>query len=327
MTDRATVFEDTIIGLETTRGVSVPVTKRLSSLGFSISPEIETRRFRPQGRKLDTLVIPGRSSSTADIEGAGTFHDIVYALSSILGKTTPVLVATTTAVWDWTFNILPSAPDNPATYTVESGSSVRAAKFTHGMFTDLTLDMNTEEVTVSGTMMGQGYTDGVAKTTAGVTSTGDTPIIPDDIDVFLDSTFATLATTQLLRVMGVNLEIGSRFSPVWTMNSQIDSWAAYVETAPDLAITLNVEADTAGMALLPHLRTGATRWIAIKTAGPIIEGTSKYELDIRGPVKVEAINSLGDSDGVYAAEWGLRAIDTTDISGVRIRVRTNFSTL
>lgn len=327
MSERATVFEDTILGMEVVPGTSVAVTKRMTAMGIAATPDVTTRRFRPRGRKLDTLVIPGKRMTNAEIEGAGTFHDPVYALSSIFGKPTPILVPTATAVWDWTFVTLPAAPDVPQTFTVESGSTVRAAKFTHGLFTEYGMEMNSDEVNVSGAMIGQVYTDGVAKTTVGVTATGDTPIIPDDTDVFLDTTFGAIGTTKLLRALGANWNIASKYNPLWVMNSANPSWVAPVETPPDLTLTMTLEADAAGMAILTALETGVTRWVKIFNQGPIIESTFRYEFEVLMAARVEAVNSLGDNDGVYAVEWGFRAVDTSDIAGAKIRIRTNFNTL
>ena len=327
MTDRASVFEDTIIGVEVTPGTSVAVTKRLSATGISSTPNIATRRFRPMGRKMDTLVIPGKSSTEASIEGAGTYYDLVYLLSSIMGKVTPVLVPTSVSAYDWTFIITPGGPDIAQTYTVESGSSVRASKFTGGLVTELGIEINSDEINISGAMIGRVYQDGVTKTVAGVTDTATTPILPDAVDVTSDATFAAIGTTKLLRALSASVNISNKYAPLWVLDSAQTSFAGHVETAPDITATLMTEADAAGMALFPLLQAGTTRFIRIKNIGPTVVTTFNHEIEIDLAVKVEAINSLGDQDGVYGAEWALRAVDDALLDGIKIRIRNGLAAL
>jgi hypothetical protein len=328
MPERASIFETVQIGPETVPGTAVPATKKLSAMGISIRPAITSRRFRPGGNKLDTLIIPGRKSSEADVEGVGTFVDPCYALSSVLGTTTPTGVAGSTGAFDWIFAMNSSGPDNPKTFTVESGSSVRAARVTHGVFTEYGMTFNSEEVTVSGALIGQRYEDGITRTVAGVTSTSASPIIPDDTDVFIDTTFAALGTTKQLRAMSAEFKVGNRYSPLWVMNSANASWVAIVETAPDVTLNLTVAADAAGMANLTALETGATRYVRLKNEGSAILATvAKHLFQIDMAARVENIGSLQDQDGVFAATWNFRAIDTTSLAGVQVKVTNDLASL
>jgi hypothetical protein len=56
-------------------------------------------------------------------------------------------------------------PDTPKTYTIEQGSSYRAMRFAYGLVSGLTLTMNREECTLSGSMFGQALTDDVNMST------------------------------------------------------------------------------------------------------------------------------------------------------------------
>jgi hypothetical protein len=166
MTERATVFEDAQIGPESlaAKGVAVAADTRLPAIGINMTPAITTRRFRPRGRKLDTLIVPGKKSTEGDIEGVATYQDPVYVLDSLLGTTTPTIPGGATLARERLWRIISSGPDNPQSYTVEAGSSVRAARATHVVFTEMSLELNSEEVNIGGALIGQRYVDGITRT-------------------------------------------------------------------------------------------------------------------------------------------------------------------
>jgi hypothetical protein len=306
MPERASVGMTQQIGVETTEGTSVAAGKQLQSLSFALSPTIETARFKPMGTKFDALVTPGKDYSQADISGQATYEELQYLLSSALKKVTPTVSGTTGQLW----TIEPSnvAEDTVATYTVEQGSSVRAHKATGVIVTDFSITFNRDSVEVGGTAMGQLFSDGITLT-ATPTALPLVPILPSQVNVFLDPTGAALGTTKLLRVLEVEVGMGSRFGPLWPLNSALASYAAHIETEPDATLRLLMEADTAGMAQLATLRAGSTSFVRIEATGGVIgAGPATFKLTIDVPTKWEAPNSLDDQDGVYAVEWGGRIV-------------------
>jgi hypothetical protein len=306
MPERASVGMTQQIGVETTEGTSTAANKLLQSLSFALSPQIETSRFKPMGTKFDALVTPGKDFSQADISGQATYEELQYLFSSALKKVTPTVSGTTGQLW----TIEPSnvAEDTVATYTVEQGSSVRAHKATGVIVTDFSITFNRDSVEVGGTAMGQLFSDGITLT-ATPTALPLVPVLPSQVSVYLDPTGAALGTTKLLRVLEVEIGMGSRFGPLWPLNSALASYAAHIETEPDATLRLLMEADTAGMAQLATLRAGSTSFVRVEAIGGVIgAGPATFKLTVDTAVKFEALNSLDDQDGVYGAEWSARIV-------------------
>jgi hypothetical protein len=131
----------------------------------------------------------------------------------------------------------------------------------------------------------------------------------------------------MLRALKAGFGISNRFNPLWAMNSAMDSWSAFVETAPDLTFTLQLEADAAGMTLLGNLEQGDIRYLRIQNIGALIEGTTFNQLTIDAAFSVESVQDLGDADGVYAVNYNFRALDNGIYTGARILVRNGLASL
>jgi len=272
MPERATVTQGVQLGIEAVPGALVPATRRLQSI--SIEPEImaETNAFRPYGTKYDAVVPEGREWSAATVVGIPTFNELQYILASCFANAVPTQImdgATPTGAWRWQFQPSTTTEDTPQTYTVEQGSPVRAQRFPYGIFSEFGLTWSRQKFDLNATMFGQRLQDGVTMTGSPV-SQPLIPMIPAQIDTFLDDTPGALGTTKFLRALSGSFKLASKFGPLWTLNTANPSWAAHIETLPKLDLGIRVEADAAGMALLNTLRAGATKFVRFQVTGPQI---------------------------------------------------------
>jgi hypothetical protein len=262
------------------------------------------------GTKLDTLVVPGKDWTKADLSGVATYDEIIYPLASALvDPGAPATVNTTGKAF--TYNPSAVTEDTVKTFTVEQGSAVRAQKAAGLIITDLGIkwDRNANSVDLTGSGMAQQFTDGITLT-ASPTSIPLVPILPKDISVYVDTTGAGLGTTKLLRVLSGDFALGGRFGPLWVLNASNASYAAHVELAPDVTLKLLLEADAAGMGYLTNARAGSTVFVRVEAVSPnlIGAGPAVYSARFDFAMKVESVDSLGDQNGVYAVGFGLRGV-------------------
>lgn len=307
MPERATVNQVTQIGVEAggTPGTLVAATRRLQSFSIDPGPDVEVDEFRPEGYKYHTLVNPVKESVTADIEGRPTYNELAYLLSSCL--TTAAVVANG-AGFNWAFTPATNADDAPKTLTVERGSGVRAHRFGYGLVSELNLTFDRDAgVSLEGSMIGTRLEDNIVLS-AGATELVPVPIYIGQTDIFLDPTFATIGTTKLARCKTARLSIGDRWNPVWVIDSTKPSFAAHVENAPTVRLELTVEADAAGMALLGNLRNGDTRFVRIRSQGPLIAAAvfNTFTADVAG--KIAEVGDFEESDGLVTIGWTFDAV-------------------
>lgn len=161
---RATVFETVQLGPESLAdpGVAVDATQKLQALGFALTPQIETSRFRPVGYKYDTLVTPGKDWSEFAVDGRLDYDNLRYALASVINE--PAITDLGTNGKVWTFRTSSNSPDVLRTFTVDTGSTVRASRSVGVSFTGLDIAFRRDEATVSGSAIGQNMDDPIYMT-------------------------------------------------------------------------------------------------------------------------------------------------------------------
>lgn len=302
MPERSSLTQGVQIGVESTPGTGVAANKFLNSIGIEPGVQVDMQKFRPLGQKFPSIETPGKEWVEADLTGVGSYSELIYLFASCLVSASGVQQAATTA-YKWSFAPAARAEDTVKTFTVEQGGAVRAHKFTYGLCTEVELDMSRDGLEVSGAMIGQRLQDNIALT-GSPTGIEEKPILPTDLDVFIDATSAGLGGTKQTRVLNANFHIGDRFNPVWVLNTANNSFVAHVESEPTAQITLMMEADTQGMANLAIMRAGTTQFVRIKATSPDLAGTAiPYSMTIDAAAKVADVAKFSDEDGVYAIEW------------------------
>jgi hypothetical protein len=263
--------------------------------------------FRPIGQKFSSVIVPGKEWVEFDIEGVGSYTELPYLLASVLSYAAPTQIAATTA-YKWVHEPLSRGADTVKTYTIEQGDAVRAHRFTHAIVNELTLGISRDGVEIGGSGFARALEDAITMTAA-PTAVPEKPILPTDIDVFLDATHAGLGTTKLTRALSADITIGDRYEPVWTLNSTLDSFVAVVETVPDVTVELLVEADAQGMALLTTLRAGATHFMRIKATDAANAGVGNpYSFQFDLACKISDVSEFSDEDGIFAITWTNKAV-------------------
>jgi len=197
--------------------------------------------------------------------------------------------------------------DNPQTYTIEHGSAVRADRFSYGLFDSFGIKWDRKSVDLSGSMIGQQITDGVTLTPS-PTSLENIPILPRQVDIFLDTTWQALGTTKLLRALAANFSIASRFGSFWTLNSANQSYGGIDELVPRATVSLHLAADAAGMAPLSALRVGQTYFLRVLNTGTNIYGTVTYKAQFDFAIKLENPGAFADTEGLVDMTWPARIV-------------------
>jgi hypothetical protein len=327
MPERTAIAAAVQIGPEVTPGTAVAANKLFNSIGFEPGIAVDMSRFRPIGQKFDSSVVLNKEWTEFDITGVGNYSELIYLLAGVLVDTTPTTVETTGR--RWTFAPNSRSADTVRTYTIEQGDAVRAHKFAYGLITELGINISRDGIEIEGSGIGQRITDAITMT-ATPTALPEVPMLPGEVSVYLDPTSGALGTTKLLRALEANITIGDRFNPLWVLNAAIPSFAAHVETAPDVTVELLVEADAQGMALLNTMRASGTHFIRVESISPVLAGATTQFYDFRFDMagKIDDVSPFEDEDGVYAVTWTNRAVhDATWGKALEARVTNKAAAL
>lgn len=301
MAERTTVTQVCQIGVESTEGTAVAANRFLPGVSIEMSPNLNIDKFRPAGNKYSTIHALGKEWSGGTITGKPTYDEIMYLLDGVLAYGAPTQISSTTA-YKSTHAPSSTAEDTVKSFTIENGSAVRAHKTPGCRIVELSLKGDRDKIDLGGSVIGRAITDGITLTSS-PTAIDQIPILPKEVDIYLDTTSAGLGTTKLLRVFSWEWNIAGRFGPFWPVNSANASFGGLVEMPVEGTVKLGVEADAAGMALLTAARAGTTNFLRIAATGGQNAGTATpYSLTLDQAVQVAAVSDLKDQDGIYAVE-------------------------
>jgi len=328
---RATVFESAQLGKETTSGTAVSANLYIASLGIGDpDPQGKFTPFRPSGSKFNTVMRKGKEHSILPWTMALDYNGIVYVQESLFGATTPSQPDASGApsVYRWVHKPSTGA-DTPVTYTVERGSSSRAARFVYALFNSLSfsVESNKEDSEVSGNMLAQKIEDGISMTSS-PTTVAAVPILPEHWAIYIADTQTALdSATALDNVLKVDFSYGDKNSPVFYVQRNT-TFAGTAEKYADIGGLLSVEANAAGMAYLSNVRDMDEKWIRLEAEGNTIEGSYKYTWQIDIPIWFSSLPGFGDSGDVYAANFAFVARkDSTLGSALQITTTNTISSI
>lgn len=136
------------------------------------------------------------------------------------------------------------------------------------------------------------------------------PILASQVSVYMDSSAAGLGGTQLTRVLSAEFKMSNRFNALWVLDATQASFVALVEIEPEVMLSVMVEADSNGMALLTAMRNGTRKFIRVEATGATdsIESGQDYTFTLDFSGEVTATGGFSDQDGVYAFQVDFTAI-------------------
>lgn len=329
MAERTTITELIQLAPEVTFGTSLASTRKLASLGIDLSPEFESTRIRPMGYKVDTIVAPLREWASGDISGYPTYNEIMVIFNSLLKKVAPV---TTTGISTWTWDWSPTSVETIDSFTIEQGDpATRAHKVTGAVVTDFNMGFSrTGDPDLGGTVMAQAFLDGITPTAA-LTAPIPIPILPGQIDLLADATYAGIGVTKLTRAFSAGVSIGGMWGNIWPLNTSLSSYAVNVQNAPDNTFEVVLEADATGNQWFTQMRAGAQVWLEMRATGPTIAGgtpATVHSLKVQFCGVIDGPPKFGDEGGVKTTTWPFRnVVDGTSGKAIRIVLINGVATL
>lgn len=323
MAEKASIFQTVQIGIETTPGTVVAANKKLLATSLAPAIKVEGDTFRALGNKYPSFAVINKEWTEASIEGKLTYNEILYLLSSLLSQPTPVQQGTTTA-YKWTFTSNTSGEDAGKTFTVEQGDAVTAWRATGVKVSGLEFEFTRDEVTLSGSAIGQQLETGITLT-ASPTSLTPKPVLPAHVKLYMADSQAGLDSAQALtRGFSLAWSLTDKNALAWPLGQN----PVIIESEPSLEATLSLATDSVGLGLIATMRAGATKWFRVKCEGDTIQTPYKYTFQIDFPAQITDVGEFSDEDGLYLVEYTLAMIhDPTWGKAFQIDVIADVQTL
>jgi hypothetical protein len=306
MPPRAAVFQAVQVGLEATPGTPVAASKRLLATEIALQPRTPFNTFRPVGQKFATGSSAQKEWTEASVRGALSYNDLTYIMSSLL---TQAAVPGT-----WTLKPNTFGPDNPATYTIMSGSSAGAESVAYGLFQGIDMRMTRAEAALTGSILGKVLNEQITMT-ASPTDIPKALINPKSIDVFMSDTLAAIGSGKVTNSIEAGLSFGNRYAGFFPFDSTEASYSGHVERAPSFTCHLTAMHDSISAGWAADMRAQKTKFVRWLSNGPLViaGGGIFYKMQItmafqfrqpdRGP-REELWTSAWPGDPVYDSTLG-----------------------
>lgn len=303
---RASVNKVVQIGVETTPGTPVAANKSLPSLSFNISPKFDSKQYRAQGNKFNTVSRVHKIWGEGSFEGPLSYNEINYPLSTLFGAPTPSIPAggTTTRLWKF----LPAAKgaDTIKTLTVEQGDSTAATQMSNVAATDIKFDFEPDDVKVSGNIIGRAPVTGTL--TGSPTEVANNIVSARELDVYIGNTLGAEGVTliqsgnKVTDAIQESFSVGKKINPRWVHNTSFSSFKDFVEIPPELTATFMTEHNAQSRSLYDEIAANPLKYISFRAVGPIIEGALTYIFEVTMAAHITAAEE-SDQDGVWGYEY------------------------
>lgn len=322
MGEKSTIFQNTLIGLQTQAGTPATANKKLLATSFKPSPKVESERFRALGNKYASFATLNKEWSETSIEGKLTYNEILYLLASLLSQPTPEQQGT--SAYEWVFSSSTSAEDAGKYLTIEQGDANSAWQVSDLRVASLTLTFNRNEASISGSGIGLPLKTGITLA-ASPTSLVPRPVLPGHVKLYTASSREDLNEAQAMtRGFSLVWALTDKYGLAWPVGTD----PVVVETEPGLEQRLRVATDTAGLGYLTTMRSGDTAWFRVKCEGPTIADTYKHSFVLDFPAQVAEPGEMNDEDGLYLMEYTLTGIhDPNWGKAFEITIVTDVATL
>jgi hypothetical protein len=314
MAVRASVNQTIQLGAESVAGTPVPANRLISAFTWSLGEKAATKQYTATGRKYPSASELLTEYATGKISGEGDFAALVYPLSSVFGKVTPVAHSPSLTAYDWVFQPPISGAASPQTYTLQNGDSVDAEQYAYLIFSGWGYSFTRkQEVQITGDWFAQTFTDG-ASLTASPTNIALLPMTGAQFSVYLDTTSAGIGTTQLTNPLKVDFKASNYYGQYWPINRTNASYTSHLDLLPKNELKLTLEADSTGIAVRSnYLQTGARAYVRVIGTGPVIDAGHSVNAGMTHDMAcfVSDMAEFSDSDGVYAVEYTLQVAEDT----------------
>jgi hypothetical protein len=252
----------------------------------------------------------------------------VYLLSNLYGAATITTPTNGVLTRKWQWQVPFSGSITRKTLTIEEGDAIAARRMGYGLLQGWGFKADREtQIPLSGDGVAQIQSDSFALT-GGLVAVAQIPILGKHGNVYLDTSWANIGTTQITKPISTELKYAKDADVYWSMNRSFPSFTEHVDMPPDVELVLEMPNDAFAATMDGYARADTTVYVRVDFVGDLIEAVTPnyfYQLDLDIPCRITKIDSDAGKKGVRVRTFHLTPIeDATAGFGM---VATLFTTL
>src|SRR5258708_26468900 len=277
--ERTSINQKVQLGVESLTALGTPVAanKLIEAWDWTFAINADVTAYGATGRKYD--LVQEENTEWVDIAVGGPldYNNTPYLLAGAMGSVAPASHGSSSVAKDWIYNPPVSGSIVPQTFTLQQGDAVRAHQTAYRLINSFGYVLTRKEAKLTAKGITQPISDGITPTSS-PTAVALAPVLGKQINIYLDSTSAGLGTTQLLKTLQFDFTFDGVYGPFWPINRSNVGFTAHVDLKPKTTCKLKLEADAAGMAMLPYLQQGTTYWLRVNAQGIVIDNNQTVTL-------------------------------------------------
>ena len=260
------------IGLESAPGAAGAAGTKLQSLHIEPADELTIKEIEAQGHRFPTGTVQDMAwTSFATSEPSMLYTEHLYLMENLFGTVTPTPLGTRTQQRVYTPALTGSI--TPKTFTEQWGdANDNVNQLAYGLMTDYDEKYDRESgVQSGGSGVAQIYTT-AGIFTASPKTLANVPISAHDVNYYLDTTGATIGTTQITdEINTLDWSLKGIKGQRWASDRSQASFKSHVDLRPKSEVKINLHEGPVTRALIANLRAGLTYFLRVDAQGPMIE--------------------------------------------------------
>lgn len=289
---------------ETTPGV--PATNAMKAYGgLKLTPKWSTERQKFRGTGYRTVSASNKTAEFGEhsVEAPQDFNAIVPVMASVIG--TPVsepAVAEAITAHKHVSTLKGRGDRTSDSFTAVWGDGDFAILMSYLRFNSLSFGVQRGELTFGTNAISRTPDESASFPTTGIVDLPAVPISTMWYDVFIDDSWDTLGTTQMLSCYESSVEVGDTWGMDTPINSAILSFQSLQEN-PEVDFTgqMQVGLDPAISGLFSSYKAGDLKYVRIAAEGPVIETVAgapvHYSIQCDFCLQVDSPGEIGKAPG------------------------------
>lgn len=323
-------YERTRWAVESAHGTAGTASYRLfTDLSLMLDADGETDEFTPAGLAVPTVVSSDKELTKATLTGRFGFNSVPYPLSAAYGTAVIGTPSGGTVSREWVWTPAVDSEIDPVSFTWEQGQAAYAVRATYGTLAGFGFSWGRGPIEVSGDGFAQALATGISLTSASLGTVSPTVLAyGKNVNVYLDDPGGTVGTTLLTRAISGEWQFGTGRAPAFYVNQTAQDFAHTADGDPPRDVSLVMQANSAGMALLTNWRNGTNKLMRVELIGGTIEGTIRYRAYFDCALLFKGVPSRSEQDRVFGVthDMGI-TFDETWQKAVQITVINKLTSL
>lgn len=314
-------------GTETIPGTSVPANRFTPTLNWILARTIEPKTFRSRGSRVPTSHVHHKKMAGGNVEGVLDYNSIMYILSGLFPHPIRTQIGAIGAFQGiWTPG-LRTQDASRKTYTVEIGDDDEVEEYSFVQLKGLDIESGQDDFTIKSDAIARYPVEDII--TEMPTSVAERPVERNDVNVYIDTTYAGLGTTQVTAAQSESLTLGDKFREAFFHNRTAGEFEDVVDTPYEPKFSLETAHNAQSQTLLAAVDTNPYKFIRWEAQGSLLgnyAATDYFEMiRIDMCAKYDGVEPMVEDDSPYAYKFNFSLLPNTSL-GSYMRV-TNINSI